>query len=118
MFPLLISLALANPFALIINGQELNEWAPIVYDIQSKSLIIQDSACEWRGIYRDGFENDDKLSVFFKTSGEFYNTRGSIIYYLTEKTIVLDTELDLECAQIKIFKDGLEWKRYWPYLLM
>lgn len=104
----LISLALANPFTVIINNQHYYEYAPIRYDVSARALILNDISCQWGGIFRDGFEDKSLLSVYFTLNNEFFLSRGSITFRLDTKTININLEKDLECNQVTVFRDSYE----------
>lgn len=110
MIMLFLSLVFANPHTIFLNGQRMNEWAPITYDLEARTLVIDDFICDpWMPMPK---QNEEKAkaslnSVFFKRTGRFYPV-NQMYYYPETKTWIITTWHYLHCDQITIFKDGLE----------
>lgn len=113
MISLLISILFAAPHTVIVNGQRMNEWPPVVYDLESRSLVINDFICDNFLPLNIPKSQDEALkagslnAIFFKKTGRFYivNQMTFNPQTLTWFVTTFDT---LVCDQITIFRDGFE----------
>lgn len=110
---LFFNLVFSAPHTMIVNGQRMNEWAPIVYDTSSNSLIINDFICDpWLPLkelesIQDKALKGGLLTIFFKKTGRFYFL-SQLNYNPSTLTWYISSFDSLQCRQITIFKDGLE----------
>lgn len=111
----LFTFLFAQPHTMFINGQPMKEWAPIVYDIDSRTLVINDFICDpWLPYFKQEQEQEqDKilkanvLSIFFKKTGRFYPL-NFLQYNPDSLTWIITSPYSLQCNQLTIFKDGFE----------
>lgn len=107
----ILSFLFASPHRMQVHGQQMLEWAPIVYDLDSRSLIVDDFICDpW--LPQSPLDQEKALKVgfpaiYFKKTGRFYLLR-QLIYYPETKLWIVDPFDSLQCNQITIFKDGFE----------
>lgn len=95
----------------------MQEWAPIVYDLQSASIAVDDFQCDpWlpnSPIPKSYASDQEKylkasfVAIFFKITGRFY-WLNNVTYNPSTLTWFITAVDQLQCQQITIFKDGLE----------
>ena len=111
MISLLLSIALASPpFTVIVNGQPMREWAPIEYDLASRSLVIKDFICDpWLPVVHDTslIKAGGAPVIFFERTGRFYFL-SHLSYNPSTRTFFVNAIDNLQCQQVTLFKDGFE----------
>jgi len=115
MISLLLSFAMASlPFTVQVNGQQMKEWAPIEYDLQSRSLIIKDFICDpWLPMNKIEEIQETNITkglgpvIFFVRTGRFYYLTH-LSYNPSMRLFLVQAVDSLQCQQITIFKDGFE----------